>query len=92
MSVKGEKRHLIECRKLVKTYDTVISAGDRAVGAAEVPLDGEGRLAVPGLVRVPELALWRAPTDNDRLGGTAARWADQHRGVGHGTGHQADRA
>jgi beta-galactosidase len=35
----------------------------------------DGRLAVPALAALPALALWRAPTDNDRIGGMAERWA-----------------
>ena len=49
-----------------------------AVGAAgEVALDGDGLLVHPLLAVAPRLALWRAPTDNDRLGGMAARWREQ---------------
>ncbi|MFO1541622.1 MAG: beta-galactosidase, partial [Chloroflexota bacterium] len=36
--------------------------------------DAEGRLVHPMLVEPPALALWRAPTDNDLLGGLADRW------------------
>ena len=39
----------------------------------EVPFI-DGRLALPVLAAVPELVLWRAPTDNDRIGGMAGRW------------------
>jgi beta-galactosidase len=35
----------------------------------------DGRLALPGLLQGPQLALWRAPTDNDRLAGLGDRWA-----------------
>jgi beta-galactosidase len=35
----------------------------------------DGRIVHPLLSRSPELALWRAPTDNDRIGGLAARWS-----------------
>lgn len=41
---------------------------------AEVPLDDVGLLVHPLLAASPSLALWRAPTDNDRIGGMAARW------------------
>ncbi len=46
-------------------------------GAAStrVELDSAGRLVHPLLAVAPELCLWRAPTDNDRIGGMAARWA-----------------
>lgn len=38
------------------------------------PVDERGDLVHPRLVAPPRLALWRAPTDNDRIGGLAARW------------------
>lgn len=41
-------------------------------GAVEV--DGEGLLVHPLLTAAPTLSLWRAPTDNDELGGIALRW------------------
>jgi beta-galactosidase len=41
-----------------------------------VPLDEAGLLVHPLLTAPPRLALWRAPTDNDRVGGMAARWQD----------------
>jgi beta-galactosidase len=41
-----------------------------------VSIDDEGRLVHPWLAAAPEIALWRAPTDNDRIGGMAARWAE----------------
>jgi beta-galactosidase len=37
-------------------------------------LDDDGRLVHPLLSVPPALALWRAPTDNDRIGGMAAAW------------------
>ena len=40
------------------------------------PLDADGRLVHPLLAAAPTLSLWRAPTDNDRIGGMAARWAE----------------
>ncbi|MFD8720933.1 glycoside hydrolase family 2 TIM barrel-domain containing protein [Streptomyces sp. NPDC059629] len=44
-----------------------------AVGPA-VEVDGEGLLLHPLLTAGPTLSLWRAPTDNDELGGIAPRW------------------
>ncbi len=41
---------------------------------APVELDFEGRLLHPLLASPPDLCLWRAPTDNDRIGGMAAAW------------------
>ncbi len=45
-------------------------------GAAEVPVtvDADGLLVHELLAASPRLCLWRAPTDNDRIGGAAARW------------------
>jgi beta-galactosidase len=37
-------------------------------------LDAEGRLVHRLLASPPELSLWRAPTDNDRIGGMGAAW------------------
>jgi beta-galactosidase len=45
-------------------------------GEGTVPLDAEGRLVHPFLAAPPALSLWRAPTDNDRIGGMADRWRD----------------
>ncbi|WP_089103901.1 glycoside hydrolase family 2 TIM barrel-domain containing protein [Streptomyces hyaluromycini] len=39
-----------------------------------VEVDGEGLLLHPLLTAAPALSLWRAPTDNDELGGMAVRW------------------
>ncbi|HET7473260.1 MAG TPA: glycoside hydrolase family 2 TIM barrel-domain containing protein, partial [Candidatus Limnocylindrales bacterium] len=39
------------------------------------PVDDAGRILHPWLAASPELSLWRAPTDNDRIGGMAGRWA-----------------
>ena len=42
----------------------------------DVGLDADGNLLHPAFAAAPALALWRAPTDNDRIGGMAGRWAD----------------
>ena len=42
--------------------------------SGDVAIGGDGRLPHPALAAVPTLALWRAPTDNDRIGGMADRW------------------
>jgi beta-galactosidase len=42
--------------------------------AASAPVDDAGDIVHPLLAARPALALWRAPTDNDRIGGMAARW------------------
>ncbi|MEU1315825.1 glycoside hydrolase family 2 TIM barrel-domain containing protein [Streptomyces tibetensis] len=41
-----------------------------------VEVDEDGLLVHPLLTAAPTLSLWRAPTDNDELGGMAARWRD----------------
>ncbi|MCX5527734.1 DUF4981 domain-containing protein [Streptomyces bobili] len=43
-----------------------------AKGTVEV--DADGLLVHPLLSAAPTLSLWRAPTDNDELGGMALRW------------------
>jgi beta-galactosidase len=45
-----------------------------AATSGEVVVDAAGLLVHPDLVASPTLSLWRAPTDNDRIGGVAARW------------------
>ena len=42
--------------------------------SGDVTLDADGQLVHPLLAAPPALTLWRAPTDNDRIGGMAARW------------------
>ncbi|MGQ4389720.1 glycoside hydrolase family 2 TIM barrel-domain containing protein [Streptomyces sp. SAS_270] len=39
-----------------------------------VRVDDDGLLVHPLLTAAPALSLWRAPTDNDELGGMASRW------------------
>jgi beta-galactosidase len=41
---------------------------------ARVELDSRGLLVHPLVVAPPKLCVWRAPTDNDRIGGMAACW------------------
>jgi beta-galactosidase len=43
--------------------------------AAAAPVDANGNIVHPIMAGIPTLALWRAPTDNDRIGGMADRWA-----------------
>ena len=47
-----------------------------AGGEDVVPIDADGRIVHPRLAAPPALTLWRAPTDNDRIGGMAGRWTD----------------
>lgn len=42
----------------------------------DVAIDDQGYLLHPSFAAPPALALWRAPTDNDRIGGMGARWVD----------------
>ena len=62
--------------------DDAEAAGPAAEGAAtphqgwtgDVAVDDEGYLLHPAFAAPPALSLWRAPTDNDRIGGMAGRW------------------
>jgi beta-galactosidase len=45
-----------------------------SVARGAVSLDDDGLLRHELLTTAPQLALWRAPTDNDRIGGMADRW------------------
>ncbi|MFC4507235.1 MULTISPECIES: glycoside hydrolase family 2 TIM barrel-domain containing protein [Streptomyces] len=47
--------------------------GDPVV-SGRVEVDDDGLLVHPLLTAAPTLSLWRAPTDNDELGGMALRW------------------
>jgi beta-galactosidase len=49
------------------------AAAEVDVGGA-VEVDAQGLLVHPLLREPPRLSLWRAPTDNDRYGGSAERW------------------
>jgi beta-galactosidase len=52
----------------------LLARAGAAVVERPVLLDGDGLLVHPLLAAAPVLSLWRAPTDNDRAGGAAARW------------------
>jgi beta-galactosidase len=41
---------------------------------AVAPVDDDGTIRHPRLAVPPDLSLWRAPTDNDRIGGALAVW------------------
>ncbi|MCT9929679.1 DUF4981 domain-containing protein [Planotetraspora sp. A-T 1434] len=61
-----------------ESRDLLARAGTGAEQAAwPVEIDGEGLLVHPLLASPPTLSVWRAPTDNDRIGGIAARWEEQ---------------
>ncbi len=46
----------------------------RAVDGSVVEIDADGLIVHELLAAPPRLSLWRAPTDNDRIGGFAGRW------------------
>ncbi|MGD8682479.1 MAG: glycoside hydrolase family 2 TIM barrel-domain containing protein [Chloroflexota bacterium] len=48
-----------------------------AAGDGSVELDADGRVRHPLLAAPPELSLWRAGTDNDRLSGLSETWERQ---------------
>ena len=51
-----------------------LPSADDGAAHGDLPIDDEGRIVHPLLAASPDLALWRAPIDNDRIGGMAARW------------------
>jgi beta-galactosidase len=53
-----------------------IGRGALDVASVPPPVDDDGRITHPLLVAPPALGLWRAPTDNDRIGGMGRRWRD----------------
>jgi len=66
----------------VCTLQIAVGAGIRRAPAepaadGSVDLDDDGRLVHPLLATPPTLSLWRAPTDNDRIGRFGARWTEQ---------------
>ncbi|MDQ1288400.1 MAG: beta-galactosidase [Actinomycetota bacterium] len=63
-----------ETRPLPVRAGSVPPEGPATPTPPPVELDGEGLLVHPSFVESPRLALWRAPTDNDLLGGAADRW------------------
>ena len=54
--------------------DVATPVEGRAAAPAAPGVDAEGRFEHPLLATPPSLALWRAPTDNDRIGGWGTRW------------------
>ena len=51
-------------------------SGEPAERTAAPEVDEAGQLIHPLIAVPPTLCLWRAPTDNDRIGGFASRWTD----------------
>ena len=47
-----------------------------ATVAGDVELDADGCSSIRGSRAQPVLSLWRAPTDNDRIGGLSRRWRE----------------
>ena len=52
-----------------------VSGGFETEGTTDAIVDDDGLIHHPLLAASPALVLWRAPTDNDRIGGMAAAWA-----------------
>jgi beta-galactosidase len=48
--------------------------GRESFAADPVAVDGDGDVLHESLAVSPRLSLWRAPTDNDRIGGMGAKW------------------
>jgi beta-galactosidase len=48
---------------------------ERIPGNSDAPVDDDGNIVDESFAAPPALSLWRAPTDNDRIGGMADRWA-----------------
>ncbi|MFJ8007258.1 glycoside hydrolase family 2 TIM barrel-domain containing protein [Streptomyces fagopyri] len=57
----------------LRAASRTVSATATAPGPP-VEVDEDGLLVHPLLTAAPVLSLWRTPTDNDELGGMAARW------------------
>ncbi|MDQ1034984.1 beta-galactosidase [Streptomyces sp. V3I8] len=64
------------CVPQVRLGAPVTGAPPEPAPGPAVTLDEDALLVHPLLVSAPVLSLWRAPTDNDELGGMAARWHD----------------
>jgi beta-galactosidase len=54
--------------------DLLTRAGAARAGQSHSRVDADGLLVHPALAAPPRLSLWRAPPDNDRIGGMAQRW------------------
>lgn len=60
------------CTAQIRLRERAPFAAASSAGGVEV--DGDGLLVHPLLTSPPVLSLWRAPTDNDLLGGPADHW------------------
>src|SRR3954451_3152843 len=67
-----------EQRELLTRADGGPGSDDAGASGASTEglVDHDGLLVHPMLAAAPRLALWRAPTDNDRIGGMARRWSE----------------
>ena len=73
-SAHGVAAGIVGGETAARDATTARDAATAAPPAGAIELDAEGRLVDPRLAAAPALILWRAPTDNDRIGGMAARW------------------
>ncbi|MFE9649532.1 glycoside hydrolase family 2 TIM barrel-domain containing protein [Streptomyces sp. NPDC006365] len=64
------------CLPQVRLGSTETTAAPVPAAGPSAEVDDEGLLVHPMLASPPVLSLWRAPTDNDEIGGMAARWRD----------------
>lgn len=64
------------CLPQVRLGAAVADTTPEPASGPAVTLDADALLVHPLLTASPVLSLWRAPTDNDELGGMAARWRD----------------
>ena len=64
------------CLPQVRLGEAVADPTPEPASGPAVTLDADALLVHPLLTSAPVLSLWRAPTDNDELGGMAARWHD----------------
>lgn len=62
------------CAPQVRLRAAAVPEPGPAVPGRTVRVDDDGLLVHPLLTAAPVLSLWRAPTDNDELGGIARRW------------------
>ncbi|WP_171113877.1 MULTISPECIES: glycoside hydrolase family 2 TIM barrel-domain containing protein [Streptomyces] len=68
---RGTVLCLPQVRLRATAVQRTLPAPDRTV-----EVDADGMLVHPLLIAAPTLSLWRAPTDNDELGGMADRWRE----------------
>jgi beta-galactosidase len=65
------------CALQVSLSDRAAIDADPVAAGGDVTavVDADGSIGHPLLAAGPTLSLWRAPTDNDRIGGMAAAWS-----------------